>query len=77
MTQVRSRKAQLKAEKHVTRELDASAKDVDKAVQDAAKGAELARHPERVMSLPGSAASIRVMGELRAGIARRKGAGQA
>jgi uncharacterized membrane protein len=31
-------KAQLKAEKHVAKELGASAKDVDKAVQDAAKG---------------------------------------
>jgi hypothetical protein len=29
-------KAQLKAEKHVAKELNASAKDVDKAVQDAA-----------------------------------------
>jgi hypothetical protein len=28
----------LKAEKHVAKELNASAKDVDKAVQDAAKG---------------------------------------
>ena len=31
-------KAQLKADKHVAKELNASAKDVDKAVQDAAKG---------------------------------------
>jgi uncharacterized membrane protein len=31
-------KAQLKAEKQVAKELDVSAKDVDKAVQDAAKG---------------------------------------
>ena len=31
-------KAQLKAQKHVAKELNASAKDVDKAVQDAAKG---------------------------------------
>ncbi|MFD6552314.1 DUF1269 domain-containing protein [Streptomyces sp. NPDC058398] len=30
-------KAQLKAEKHVAKELDVSAKDVDKAVQEAAK----------------------------------------
>ena len=29
---------QLKADKHVAKELNASAKDVDKAVQDAAKG---------------------------------------
>ena len=31
-------KAQLRAQKHVTKELNASAKEVDKAVQDAAKG---------------------------------------
>ena len=31
-------KAQLKAEKQVAKELDVSSKDVDKAVQDAAKG---------------------------------------
>ena len=31
-------KAQLKADKHIAKELNASAKDVDKAVQDAAKG---------------------------------------
>src|SRR5450631_2510038 len=31
-------KAALKAEKHVAKELDVSSKDVDKAVQDAAKG---------------------------------------
>ena len=31
-------KAQLKADKQVAKELDVSAKDVDKAVQDAAKG---------------------------------------
>ena len=31
-------KAELKAEKHVAKELDVSSKDVDKAVQDAAKG---------------------------------------
>ena len=31
-------KAQLKAEKHVAKELDVSAKDVDQAVQEAAKG---------------------------------------
>jgi hypothetical protein len=34
-------------------------------------------HPERVMSRPTSAANIRVIGELRAGIARHKEAGQA
>ena len=31
-------KAELKAEKHVAKELDVSPKDIDKAVQDAAKG---------------------------------------
>jgi hypothetical protein len=31
-------KAQLKAEKHVAKELNVSTKDIDKAVQDAAKG---------------------------------------